>query len=96
MLKKAPSIWAQNQSASSIGWFRLVTMARWRRLRIRCIRLVTLVALPLAAFLLIPQSSFMKAVVAIGGAAAIGLMLPPFVLLRLVAQAAGKNQTFPA
>lgn len=85
MLKKAPSIWAQNQSAQhrliQAGYDGPVAPFAYS-----FIRLVSVVALPIAAFLLIPQDSFAKAIVAIGAAFFFGLMLPPFVLLRLVAR----------
>ncbi len=83
MLKKAPSVWAQNQSAQvrliQAGYDGPVAPFAYS-----FIRLVTLVAVPLAAFIFIPQTSFTKVLVSVGGAALIGLMLPPFVLMRLV------------
>jgi tight adherence protein C len=83
MLKKAPSIWAQNQSAQhrlvQAGYDGPVAPFAYS-----FIRLVTLLAFPLAAFVFIPQSSFTKVLVSVGAAVLIGLMLPPFVLLRLV------------
>jgi tight adherence protein C len=85
MLRKAPSVWAQNQSAQhrlvQAGYDGPVAPFAYS-----FIRLVSVVALPIAAFLIIPQTSFTKMIVALGGAIGIGLMLPPFVLLRLVAR----------
>ena len=76
MLKKAPSIWAQNQSAQH----RLVQAGHdgpVAPFAYSFVRLVSVVALPILAFLFIPQASFMKAIVAIGAALFVGLMLPP-------------------
>ncbi len=84
MLKRAPSAWAQNQAAQH----RLVQAGfdgPTAPFAYSFIRLATVVALPVATFLFIPQTSFSKVLVAVGGAIAIGFMLPPFVLLRLVA-----------
>jgi tight adherence protein C len=44
---------------------------------------VVLVALPIIAFLLLPKDSFFKVLMGMSAAALFGLMLPPFVLLRL-------------
>ena len=85
MLKKAPSIWAQNQSAQhrlvQAGYDGPVAPFAYS-----FVRLVSVVALPIFAFLFIPKASFTQAIVAVGAALLVGLMLPPFVLMRLVAR----------
>lgn len=85
MLKRAPSIWAQNQSIQQklvqAGFDGPVAPLAYSMLRV-----VALAAFPLAAFFFLPQTSFFKLAVGVGAAAAIGLMLPPFILLRLMAR----------
>ena len=82
MLKKAPSVWAQNETVQQ----RLVKAGYdgpIAPLVYSMVRVVVLVALPLLAFILLPKDSFFKILVGVGAAATIGLLLPPFVLLRL-------------
>lgn len=85
MLKRAPSIWAQNQSIQQklvqAGFDGPVAPLAYSMLRV-----VALAAFPLVAFFFLPQTSFFKLAVGVGAAAAIGLMLPPFILLRLMAR----------
>ena len=82
MLKKAPSIWAQNESVQQ----RLIKAgydSPVAPLVYSMIRVIVLVVLPLLVFVLLPKVSFLKVLVGVGGAAMFALMLPPFVLLRL-------------
>lgn len=83
MLKKAPSIWAQNQSIQhrllQAGYDGPIAPLAYSMIRI-----LVLLGLPLLALLLLPHSSFFKLAVGVGGAAFVGLLLPPFVLLRLM------------
>lgn len=85
MLRKAPSVWSTNQSIRSrliqAGYDNPVAPLAYS-----LIRAVTLVSFPLMALLLIPKASFFQVTVAVIAAALIGLILPPFVLLRLVAR----------
>jgi tight adherence protein C len=85
MLKKAPSIWAQNETAQQ----RLVKAgydSPVAPLVYSMMRMIVLVALPLTAFILLPKTSFIKVLVGLAMAALFALMLPPFVLLRLEAR----------
>jgi tight adherence protein C len=82
MLRKAPSIWAQNETVQQrlikAGYDGPVAPLVYSMLRV-----VVLVALPIIAFLLLPKDSFFKVLMGMSAAALFGLMLPPFVLLRL-------------
>ncbi len=83
MLKKAPSIWAQNQSIQD----RLVQAGYdgpIAPLAYSMIRVLVLLGFPLLALVLLPHSSFVKLSVGVGAAAFVGFFLPPFVLLRLM------------
>ncbi|HEX2721509.1 MAG TPA: type II secretion system F family protein [Gemmatimonadaceae bacterium] len=83
VLKKAPSVWSENRSVQH----RLVQAGHDGAVApfaYSMIRLASLVLLPLGALLLLPHTSFTKLFVGIAAMAGIGLMLPPFVLLRLV------------
>ena len=85
MLKKAPSVWAQNETVQQ----RLIKAGHdgpIAPLVYSMVRVVVLVALPLLAFILLPKDSFFKILVGVGAAATMGLLLPPFVLLRLEAR----------
>ena len=85
MLKKAPSIWAQNETVQQ----RLIKAgydSPVAPLVYSMIRVVVLIAVPLIAFILLPKTSFFKVLVGVGGAGLIALMLPPFALLRLEAR----------
>lgn len=85
MLKQAPSIWAQDETVQQ----RLVKAgydSPIAPLIYSLIRVVVLVALPLAAFIFIPKTSFLKVLVGVGAVAMGALLLPPFVLLRLEAR----------
>jgi tight adherence protein C len=82
MLKQAPSIWAQDETVQQ----RLVKAgydSPIAPLVYSLVRVVVLVALPLLAFVFIPKTSFLKVLVGVGAVAMGGLLLPPFVLLRL-------------
>lgn len=82
MLRKAPSIWAQNESVQQ----RLIKAgydSPVAPLVYSMVRVIVLVALPLLAFIFLPKASFFKVIVGVSGAAFFALMLPPFVLLRL-------------
>lgn len=82
MLRKAPSIWAQNESVQQ----RLVKAGYdgpIAPLAYSMIRVVVLVAFPLAALLLVPKTSFLNVVVGVAAVGLFALMLPPFILLRL-------------
>jgi hypothetical protein len=79
MLKKAPSIWAQDESIQQ----RLVKAGfdgPIAPLVYSMTRLIVLVGLPLLVFILLPQTTFIKTLVAVGAAAFFGLLLPPLVL----------------
>lgn len=84
MLKKAPSVWSQSASVQvrlvQAGYDSPVAPFAYSMMR-----LVVLFLFPIVTLLVLPQTSFMKYVVGLGGAVVVGLMLPPFVLLRLVA-----------
>jgi tight adherence protein C len=85
MLKQAPSIWAQDETVQQ----RLVKAgydSPIAPLVYSLLRVVVLVALPLLAFVFIPKTSFLKVLVGVGAVAMGGLLLPPFVLLRLEAR----------
>ena len=82
MLKRAPSIWAQNQTIQE----RLVKAGYdgpIAPLAYSMIRVVVLLALPLLAFFFLANTTFAKLLVGVFSAAFIGLLLPPFVLLKL-------------
>jgi len=82
MLKKAPSIWAQNETVQQ----RLVKAgydSPVAPLAYSMIRVIVLVVLPLVAFIIMPKSSFVKVFVGLGAMAFFALLLPPFVLMRL-------------
>lgn len=85
MLTKAPSVWASNESVRSrlikAGYDNPVAPHAFSLLR-----LVVLVALPLAALLFLPKSSFSQIVVGVGAAAVVGLLLPAYGLRRLEAR----------
>lgn len=82
MLKKAPSVWAQNETVQQrlvkAGYDGPIAPLVYSMLRV-----VSLVALPLLAFILLPKDSFLKILVGVSAAGMVGLLLPPFVLLRL-------------
>lgn len=83
MLRKAPSVWSTNQSIQA----RLVQAGYDNPvapLAYSMVRVVTLAAFPLAVLLLLHSHSFLQVMVSVAAAALFGLMLPPFVLLRLV------------
>ncbi len=84
MLKKAPSVWARDVTVQhklvQAGFDGPVSPLAYSMIRV-----ITLVAFPLLALLFIPQSSFVKAIVGVGAVAFFGLLLPPFILMRLVA-----------
>lgn len=85
MLRKAPSVWSTGQTVQS----RLVQAGYDNPsapLAYSMARVLTLVVVPLGVLLLIPKGSFMQVVVAVASAALFGVMLPPFVLLRLVSR----------
>ena len=82
MLKKAPSVWAQNETVQQ----RLVKAGYdgpIAPLVYSMVRVVALVVIPLLAFVLLPKDSFLKILVGVSAAGMVGLLLPPFVLLRL-------------
>jgi tight adherence protein C len=85
MLRKAPSIWAQNETVQQrlikAGYDGPVAPLVYSMLRV-----VVLVALPIIAFLLLPKDSFFKVLMGMAAGALFGLMLPPFILLRLEAR----------
>ena len=85
MLKQAPSIWAQDETVQQrlvkAGYDNPIAPLIYSLLRV-----VALVALPLLAFVFIPKTSFLKVLVGVGAVAMGGLLLPPFVLLRLEAR----------
>ncbi|MEO5589050.1 MAG: type II secretion system F family protein [Gemmatimonadaceae bacterium] len=84
MLKRAPSIWAQNESIQQrlikAGYDGPIAPLAYSMMRV-----IALVGLPLLAFILLPHDTFLKVLVALSAAGLIGLILPPFVLLRLEA-----------
>jgi len=85
MLKKAPSIWAQDQTIKE----RLIKAGfdgPIPPLVYSLLRVVALIGIPLLTFLILPQTTFMKMVLAVAMAAMVGLMLPPLTLYRLEAR----------
>ncbi len=84
MLKRAPSIWSQNQTVQQrlikAGYDGVVAPLAYSMMR-----LVSLIGLPLLVFLFMPSDTFLKVVMAVSMAAVMGLLIPPFVLLRLEA-----------
>jgi len=85
MLRKAPSVWSENRTIQH----RLVQAGYdtpIAPLAYSLIRVVALVSLPLLAFFFVPKTTFFQVLIAVGGAALVGLMIPPFVLLRLVSR----------
>jgi tight adherence protein C len=85
MLKQAPSIWAQNETVQrrlvKAGYDSPIAPLVYSLLRV-----VALVALPLVTFVFIPKTSFFKVLLGVGLVAMVGLLLPPFILLRLEAR----------
>ena len=85
MLQKAPSIWAQNETVQrrlvKAGYDGPIAPLAYSMLRV-----ISLVAFPLIAFVLLPKDSFFKVLVGMSAGGLFGLMLPPFVLLRLEAR----------
>ena len=85
MLKKAPSIWAQNETVQQ----RLIKAGYdgpIAPLTFSLIRVIVLVVLPLLAFVILPKDSFLKILIGVSAAGLFALLLPPFVLLRLEAR----------
>jgi tight adherence protein C len=85
MLRKAPSVWAQNETVQQ----RLVKAGYdgpIAPLVYSMVRVGVLIILPLLAFVLLPKTSFAKVLVGIIAGGMVGLMLPPFALLRLEAR----------
>lgn len=83
MLKRAPSVWAQNETVQQrlikAGYDGPIAPLVYSMLRVG-----VLVVLPLVAFVFLAvKTSFLKVVVGVSAAGMIGLLLPPFVLLRL-------------
>jgi Flp pilus assembly protein TadC len=84
MLQKAPSVWSANLNIQS----RLVQAGYdgpVAPLVYSLIRVGSLVAFPLLALLILPKGSFFQVLIGTSAAIVIGLLLPPFILLRLVA-----------
>jgi tight adherence protein C len=85
MLKRAPSIWAQNETIQErlvkAGYDGGVAPLAYSMLRV-----LVLLAFPLVAFFFLQQTTFFKLVVGVVSAALFGLMLPPLVLMRLEAR----------
>lgn len=82
MLKKAPSIWAQNQTIQE----RLIKAGydgAIAPLAYSMIRVIVLLAFPLLAFFFLATTSFSQLLVGVLAAGFFGLLLPPLVLLRL-------------
>jgi tight adherence protein C len=82
MLKRAPSIWSQDETVQQ----RLIKAGYdgpIAPLVYSMIRVVTIVVLPLTAFVFLPKTSFLKVLVGVSAVAMVGLLLPPFILLRL-------------
>ena len=85
MLRKAPSVWSENRTIQH----RLVQAGYdtpIAPLAYSLIRVAALVSLPLLAFFFVPKTTFFQVLIAVGGAALVGLMIPPFVLLRLLSR----------
>jgi len=84
MLKKAPSVWTQSETVQQ----RLVKAGHdgpIAPLVYSLVRTGVLIVLPLGAFILLANTSFVKVLVGVGAAALFGLLLPPLVLRRLEA-----------
>jgi tight adherence protein C len=85
MLRKAPSVWSQNQSIQhklmQAGFDGPMAALTYSMLRV-----LVLIALPLMALLLLPHDSFARLVLGVACAAVAALLLPPYVLLRLMAR----------
>jgi tight adherence protein C len=85
MLKRAPSIWAQNETIQErlikAGYDGNVAPLAYSMLRV-----LVLLAFPLVAFFFLQQTTFFKLVVGVVSAALFGLMLPPLILMRLEAR----------
>ncbi|MEP6508004.1 MAG: type II secretion system F family protein [Gemmatimonadales bacterium] len=85
MLKRAPSIWARNETIQQrlvkAGYDGPVAPLAYSMLRV-----FVLVGLPLLAFITLPHDTLLKLLVVVSSAGVIGLILPPFVLLRLEAR----------
>jgi Flp pilus assembly protein TadC len=83
MLRKAPSAWARNRTAQS----RLIQAGYdnpMAPLVYSMVRTVSLIGLPAIILGFVPQFTFGQAFVSLAGATLVGLMAPPFVLLRIV------------
>ena len=82
MLRRAPSIWAQNETVQQrlikAGYDGPIAPLIYSMLRV-----AVLVALPILAFVLLPKDSFLKVIVGMSAGALVGLILPPFILLRM-------------
>lgn len=82
MLRRAPSIWAQNETIQErllkAGYDGPVAPLAYSMIRV-----LALLIFPLLVFFLLSDTSFAKLVVGVFAAAFFGLLLPPFVLLRL-------------
>ena len=82
MLKKAPSVWAQNETVQQrlikAGYDGPIAPLVYSMLRVG-----VLILLPLLAFIFLPKTSFVKVMIGIAAGGLFGLMLPPFILLRL-------------
>ena len=82
MLKKAPSIWAQNETVQQrlvkAGYDSPIAPLAYSMLRV-----IVLVVLPVVAFIIMPKSSFVKVFVGLGAMVFFAMLLPPFVLMRL-------------
>jgi tight adherence protein C len=85
MLKKAPSIWAEDQTIQQrlikAGYDGPIAPLVYALLRV-----VAVVGFALAAFALVPHTTFMKVVLAVTLAAIAGLLLPQLILFRLEAR----------
>lgn len=84
MLKKAPSVWTQSETVQQ----RLVKAGHdgpIAPLVYSLVRTGVLIVLPLGAFILLANTSFVKVMVGVGAAALFGLLLPPLVLRRMEA-----------
>ncbi|MEO8193407.1 MAG: type II secretion system F family protein [Gemmatimonadales bacterium] len=81
ILKRAPSVWAKSadvQQKLIHAGFDSPTAP----LTFSMARVATLIALPLAAFFVVPQTSFKLAVMLVGIAAMFGFLLPPAYVAR--------------
>lgn len=85
MLRRAPSVWSENRTIQH-GLVQAGYDTPIAPLAYSLIRVVALVSLPLLAFFFVPKTTFFQVLIAVGGAALMGLMIPPFVLLRLVSR----------